>query len=128
MSNHSYESGLKTRKEVLGAEHVERTLRGTDDFSLAMQNMVTEHCWNDIWNREGLTRASRSLINLAIMSAMNRPKEFGTHVRAAINNGCTKEEIREVLLQVAVYCGMPVGLEAFRLAAEVFAQLEAEHA
>ena len=126
MSNDSYEAGLKTRTEVLGAEHVERTLRNTDEFSLAMQNMATEHCWNDIWNRKGLPRASRSLINLAIMSAMNRPNEFRTHVRAAINNGCTKVEIREVLLQVAVYCGMPVGLEAFRLAAEVFAQLEAE--
>lgn len=126
MSNDSYEAGLKTRKEVLGAEHVERTLRGTDEFSLAMQDMVTEHCWNDIWNREGLPRASRSLVNLAIMSAMNRPNEFRTHVRAAINNGCAKVEIREVPLKVAVYCGMPVGLEAFRLAGEVFAQLVAE--
>jgi 4-carboxymuconolactone decarboxylase len=122
MSKELWDKGLAVRKEVLGAEYVERNLKSTDDFTMPMQELVTESCWGWLWGRPQLPRKMRSLINLGLLSALNRPNEFKTHVKGALTNGCTREEIREVLLQVAVYCGMPAGVEAFRLAREAMAE------
>jgi 4-carboxymuconolactone decarboxylase len=121
-----WDKGLAARKDVLGAEYVERNLKAADDFTMPMQELVTQSCWGWLWGRPNLPRKTRSIVNLALLSALNRPHEFKVHVKGALTNGCTKEEIREVLLQVAVYCGMPAGVEAFRLAREAFKELEQE--
>jgi 4-carboxymuconolactone decarboxylase len=126
MNQELFEQGLATRRAVLGDAYVEKSLASADDFSMPMQELVTQYCWGDVWNRPGLERAQRSLINLAMISALNRPHELKVHVRGAINNGVTKEQIQEVFLQVAIYCGAPAALESFRLAREVFADMEAE--
>ncbi len=123
-----YDKGLAVRKEVLGADYVERNLAAADDFNAPMQELVTQSCWGWLWARPNMPRKTRSLLNLAILSALNRPHEFQVHVKGALKNGCTKEEIREVLLQVAVYCGMPAGVEAFRLARETFKEIDAKKA
>ena len=115
-----YERGLKVRREVLGADYVDKQIASADDFNRPMQNLVTEYCWGAIWNRPGLDRRTRSMLNLAMLSALNRHHEFKAHVKGAIKNGVTKQEITEVLLQVAVYCGVPAGVEHFRLAREAF--------
>ena len=122
MSSERFEVGLKVRREVLGEEHVERALARADDFDRDFQEMVTEYCWGGTWGRGVLSRKQRSLNNLCMLSALNRPHEFKTHVRAALGNGCSLDEIKETLLQVTVYCGVPAGVEAFRLAREVFEQ------
>jgi len=119
-----WDKGLAVRKEVLGAEYVERNLKSADDFTMPMQELVTQSCWGWLWTRPQLPRKMRSLLNLAMLSALNRPHEFKVHVKGALTNGCSREEIREVLLQVAVYCGMPAGVEAFRLAREAFKEHE----
>ena len=119
-----WDKGLVVRKEVLGAEYVERNVKAADDFSMPMQEYATEACWGWLWTRPQLPRKTRSLINLAMLSALNRPHEFKVHVKGALTNGCTREEIREVLLQVAVYCGVPAGVEAFRLAREAMKELD----
>lgn len=124
MNRDSFEKGLKTRREVLGAEYVDNSIKNADDFNLPMQELVTEYCWNEIWNRPGLPRRERSIINLSIITALNRPHEFKLHVRGAINNGLTKEEIQEVLLQTAIYCGVPAAIDSFRLANEVFKEMD----
>ena len=124
MTSDTYERGLAVRKAVLGSEYVEKQLAGADAFSQPMQELVTEYCWGAVWGREGLPRKTRSMLNLAMLCALNRSQEFRGHVRGALNNGVTREEIREVLLQVAVYCGMPAGMEAFRVAREVFAEVD----
>lgn len=126
MSENLFEQGLKVRREVMGDAFVDRALAGVDDFTRELQSLVTETAWGKIWSRPGLDRKTRSLLNLAMLSALNRPTEFKGHVRGALNNGCTETEIRETLLQVAVYCGMPAGIEAFRLAREVLAEMEKE--
>lgn len=118
-----FERGLKTRREVLGSEHVDASLKNADDFSRPMQELVTEYCWGDVWNRPGLDRRTRSLLNLAMLTALNRPHELKLHVRGALNNGLSKEEIREVFLQTAIYCGVPAAIDAFRQAREVFKEL-----
>jgi 4-carboxymuconolactone decarboxylase len=120
-----YERGLAARREVLGDEHVDRSLEQATDFSGIAQEFVTEFCWGDVWTRPGLDRRTRSLINLAMLTALNRKHEFRVHVRGAINNGCTIEEIRETLLQTIVYCGAPAGLESFREAQAVLDELAA---
>jgi 4-carboxymuconolactone decarboxylase len=119
-----FERGLKTRREVLGSEHVDASLKNADDFSLPMQELVTEYCWGDVWNRPGLDRRTRSLLNLAMLTALNRPHELKLHVRGALNNGLSKDEIREVFLQTAIYCGVPAAIDAFRQAREVFKELD----
>jgi 4-carboxymuconolactone decarboxylase len=124
--NGRYARGLATRREVLGDEHVERSLRDATDFSAPAQEFVTEFCWGDVWTRPGLDRRTRSLINLAMLTALNRMHEFRVHVRGAVNNGCTVEEIRETLLQAIVYCGAPAGLESFRQAQGVLDEIAAE--
>lgn len=110
------EVALATRREVLGAEYVDRTLAATTEFGAPMQALVTEYCWGTVWTREGLDRRTRSLLNLGMLTALNRMHELTAHVRGAINNGCTPDEIREVFLQAAIYCGVPAALESIRVA------------
>lgn len=122
----SYDAGLAVRREVLGDAYVDRSLQNATDFNRPMQELVTEYCWGEIWTREGLERRERSLINLAFMTALNRPFELGLHVRGALNNGITKEQIREVFLQSAIYAGVPAALDAFKVAEKIFAEVEVE--
>ena len=123
MSNDLHDIGMKNRRRVLGDDYVDRALAGADAFNEEFQQLVTEYCWGKVWGRSTLTDRQRSLNNLAMTAALNRAAEFKAHVRGALRNGCTVAEIRDTLLQVAVYCGIPAGVEAFRLAREV---LEAE--
>ena len=118
-----FQRGLQTRREVLGAAYVDAAIAQADDFNRPMQELVTRHCWGDVWNRPGLDRRTRSLLNLAMLTALNRPHELKLHVRGALHNGVTKDEIREVFLQTAVYCGMPAAIDAFRQAREVFKEM-----
>ncbi len=119
MASERYETGLRVRKEVLGEKHVERALARADDFNREFQELVTEYCWGASWGGGGLNRNQRSLNNLCILSALNRPAEFKLHFRAALGNGCTLDELKDTLLQIAIYCGVPAGIGAFRLAREV---------
>lgn len=123
-----YEQGLAVRKEVLGAAHVERSLANVSDFSRPVQEYVTRACWGDVWSRPGLDRRTRSLLNLVMLTALNRSTELAVHVRGALTNGCTEEEIQETLLQATVYCGAPAGLESFRVAERVLGEVAAERA
>lgn len=118
-----FENGLKTRREVLGGDYVDQSIAKATDFNWPMQVLTTEFCWDNIWNRPGLDRRTRSIVNLAMISALNRPHELKLHVRGAINNGLTKEEITEILLQVSVYCGVPAGIDGFRVASEVLKEM-----
>jgi 4-carboxymuconolactone decarboxylase len=120
------ERGMAVRREVLGDDHVDRSLAAATEFTRPVQELVTEICWADIWTRPGLDHRTRSLINLAMMTALNRMHEFAVHVRGAVRNGCTETEIREVLLQTTVYCGAPAALESFRVAAKTLAEMKAE--
>ena len=122
MDKKRYEAGLAVRREVLGSDYVERALASADDFTQPFQELVTEYCWGEVWTRPGLPRQTRSLINLAMLTALNRPHEVRIHLRGALNNGCSKQEIQEVLLQAAIYCGVPAALDSFRIAREVFAE------
>jgi len=126
MSNELYENGLKVRRAVLGDAYVDRAIKNADDFNKPLQDLVSEYCWGWVWTREGLPRKTRSMINLAMLSCLNRPHEFKVHVQGALRNGCTKEEIQEVLLQVAIYAGIPAGVDAFRNAREAIAEYEAQ--
>ena len=123
MDRSLFEQGLQTRREVLGADYVDAAIRNADDFNRPMQELVTEYCWNEIWNRPGLDRRTRSFLNLAMITALNRPHELKLHVRGAINNGLSKAEIQEVFLQAAIYCGVPAGIDAFRVARETFKEM-----
>jgi 4-carboxymuconolactone decarboxylase len=118
-----FDKGLAMRRAVLGAEYVDRSIKNVDAFTQPFQKLVTEWCWGEIWNRPGLDRRTRSLLNLAMLTALNRPNEVRLHVRGAINNGVTPAEIQEVLLQATVYCGVPAALESFRIAAEVLKEM-----
>ena len=124
MNKELFEKGLAIRKSVLGAEYVEKSIAAADDFNRPMQELTTEYCWGWCWGREGLDKKTRSIINLAMISALNRPNELKMHVKGAIRNGLSKDEIREVLLQVAIYCGIPAGVDSFRIAKEALAELE----
>jgi 4-carboxymuconolactone decarboxylase len=124
MDKKRYEEGLAVRRAVLGPEHVDKSLGSADDFTRPMQELVTEYCWGEIWTRPGLDRRTRSFIILAMLTALNRPHEIRLHVRGALNNGLTKEEMMEVFMQCAIYCGIPAGMEAMRVAKEVFAEIE----
>jgi 4-carboxymuconolactone decarboxylase len=119
------EAGLATRREVLGDAYVNRALDSADEFSWPMQELVTSFCWDGIWNRPGLPRKTRSLINLSMLMALNKPHELKAHIIGALRNGCSPEEIREVLLQGAVYCGVPAGVDGFRIAREALAEFRA---
>ena len=123
MDQNRYDRGLAIRKDVLGADYVDAAIRGADDFNREMQQLVTEYAWGEIWSRPGLARRDRSLLNLAMLTALNRPHELRLHVRGALANGVSKDEIKEVFLQTAVYCGAPAALDSFRVAREVFAEM-----
>jgi 4-carboxymuconolactone decarboxylase len=125
MSSERFELGLKIRKEVAGEEFVERAMGNMDSFDRDFQEMVTEYCWGG-WGREGLSRAQRSLLNLGMLAALNRGEEFKTHFRGALNNGLSLIELREALMQIAIYCGVPAGVTAFRLARQVLDELGIE--
>jgi 4-carboxymuconolactone decarboxylase len=115
-----FKKGLKVRREVLGSSYVDKSIANADDFMKPMQKLVTEYCWGEIWNRPGLDRKTRSFLNLAMLTALNRPNELKLHVRGALNNGITRSEISEVFLQSAIYCGVPAALESFKNAVEIF--------
>ena len=118
-----FAKGLSVRREVLGKEYVDKSLADADDFMMAFQKITTEWCWGEIWARPGLPRKTRSMLNLAMLSALNRPAELRLHLRGALTNGVTVEEIKEIFLQVAIYCGIPAALESFKTAREVFKEL-----
>ncbi len=124
-ANEAFQKGLAIRREVLGEAHVERSLQAaqSDPFMLPIQQMATEYGWGHIWGRPGLPRKTRSFLSMAFLAALGKHTEFRTHVRGAINNGATREEISEVILQASLYCGMPVGLECFRLAKDVLDEM-----
>lgn len=115
-----FDKGLEIRRAVLGSAHVDRSLKNATDFTRPMQELTTEYCWGTVWSRPGLTRKERSLINLSMLTALNRPAELGLHVRGALNNGCSKDEIMEVFLQTAIYCGVPAAMESFKVAQQIF--------
>ena len=123
MDKATFEAGLKNRREVLGSEYVDKSIASADDFNMPLQELVTEYCWGAVWGREELPRKQRSMLNLAMLVALNRPHELRLHIRGAITNGVTKEEIREVFLQTAIYCCVPAAIDAFRNAREVFKEL-----
>ena len=123
MDKATYETGLKIRSEVLGSEYVENSMKSADDFNKPFQEFVTEYCWGAGWGRPGLTRKERSMLNLAMISILNRPHELKLHVRGALTNGLTKDQIREIFMQVAIYAGVPAGVDAFHQAREVFAEM-----
>ena len=120
-----FRKGLAVRRAVLGAAYVDASIAKADDFMVDFQKMVTEFCWGDVWTRPGLERKQRSMLNLAFLTALNRPNELRLHVRGAINNGVTRDEIKEVFLAACVYAGVPAGLDAFKVAAEVFREMDA---
>ncbi|MVA99770.1 4-carboxymuconolactone decarboxylase [Nitratireductor sp. CAU 1489] len=119
-----FERGLKTRRAVLGADYVDSSLEQADEFNWAMQQLTTEWCWDEIWNRPGIERRDRSILNLGMTAALNRPQEFKLHLRGALNNGLTKDELKEIFLQIGVYCGVPAALDCFRIARDVFKELD----
>lgn len=119
-----FDKGLAIRREVLGADYVDAAMAAADDFTRPMQELSTAWCWGAVWSRPGLARRDRSLINIAMIAVLNRPQELRLHLRAALNNGVTREEIREVLLQVAVYAGIPAGMASFHLARDVLADVD----
>jgi 4-carboxymuconolactone decarboxylase len=124
MNDELFERGLEIRKAVLGAEFVEKAIAAADDFNMPMQRLTTEYCWGAVWGRDELPKKTRSMLNLAMLSALNRPHELKMHIGGALRNGVTRVEIREVLLQVAIYCGIPAGVEAFRVAKEALADFD----
>ena len=124
MDKETFDRGLDIRKSVLGAEFVENSFKSADAFNRPMQELATEYCWGYVWGREGLPRKTRSMLNLAMISALNRPHELKMHIAGALRNGLSREEICEVFLQVAIYCGVPAGVNSFRSAREVFAEID----
>jgi 4-carboxymuconolactone decarboxylase len=127
-NNECFEKGFENRKEVLGAAHVEKSWAAADDFNRPMQKLVTEYCWGEIWGDETLSFKTRSIVNLAMLTAMSQHHELSVHVKGALRNGVTKDEIRAVLMQASVYCGVPLALAAFRVASEAIKAYETEHA
>ncbi len=122
MDKKTFDTGLGIRAEVLGPTYVENAMRTADEFNRPFQELVTEYCWGAIWGREDLPRKTRSLLNLAMLGALNRPHELKMHVAGALRNGVSKDEMREVFMQLAIYAGVPAAVEAFRVARQVFAE------
>jgi 4-carboxymuconolactone decarboxylase len=120
VSKEVYEKGLSIRRDVLGADYVDNAIKSADDFNRPLQDLVTEYCWGAVWGRPGLPKKTRSMLNLAMLTALNRPHELKLHIRGALKNGVTREEIMEVLLQTGIYCGVPAAVDAFRTARETF--------
>jgi 4-carboxymuconolactone decarboxylase len=128
MNQELFDKGMAIRREVLGDAYVDRALGNMNEFNRPLQEMVTQYCWGACWGREGLSKRDRSMLNLAMISILNRSHELKAHVRGALNNGVTKDEIAEVLLQVGVYAGIPAAVDSFRIAGEAFKEIEAEQA
>ncbi|MHC9296948.1 carboxymuconolactone decarboxylase family protein [Mycobacterium sp. LTG2003] len=126
MDQATYDKGREIRSAVLGDDYVAQATANADDFNKPLQDLVTEYCWGAVWGRDGLALKTRSMLNLAMISVLNRPHELRTHIRGALTNGVTREEIREVFLQVAIYAGVPAAVDSFRMAREVFAELDAK--
>jgi len=124
MDQKTYETGLRIRSEVLGKEYVENAMKSADDFNRPFQALLNEYCWGSVWGREELPRKTRSMLNIAMISILNRPHELRAHLKGALTNGVTRDEIREILMQVAIYGGIPCGVDSFRIAREVFAELD----
>ncbi len=124
MNQSTYAKGLEIRSAVLGDAYVNKALTEGDDFAKPLQDLVTEYCWGAVWGRDGLALKTRSMLNLAMISALNRPHQLRTHIKAALTNGVTRDEIREIFLQAAVYAGIPAAVDSFRIAGEVFAELD----
>ena len=124
MNKELFDKGLEIRKSVLGKEFVENAIKNADEFAMPMQELATEYCWGYVWGRPGLDKRTRSFLNLGMIAALNRPHELKIHVKGALRNGLTRQEIMEVFLQVAIYCGVPAGVDAFRAAREVFGQID----
>jgi len=125
MNKEVYDKGLAIRREVLGAEYVDNAIKTADAFNRPLQELVTEYCWGAVWGRPGLPKKTRSMLNLAMLTALNRPHELKSHVRGALRNGVSREEICEVLLQAAIYCGVPAAVDAFRTAREALKEADA---
>jgi 4-carboxymuconolactone decarboxylase len=125
MDKKMYDAGMKLRREVVGADYVDKAMASADELTADFQQFVTEYCWGAVWTREGLSHRDRSVLNLGILTALGKPAELKLHLRGALTNGVTREEIREILMQTAVYCGVPAAMEGFRMAREVFAELDA---
>ncbi|ABI40448.1 4-carboxymuconolactone decarboxylase [Shewanella sp. MR-4] len=128
MNDEQYEKGLEVRRAVMGDSFVDKALSSATDFTRPLQELVTANCWGEVWVREGLSRQTRSLVTIATLAALKASTELKGHVRGALRNGCTVEEIQEVLLHSTMYCGMPSGIEAFRAAKEVIEEWQAEQA
>lgn len=126
MKSEKYQKGVAVRREVLGDQYVDKAIGSATEFNLPMQDLLNENCWGEVWTREGLPRQTRSLITIAMLAALKAPAELKGHVRGALRNGCSIEEIQEVLLQVAVYCGAPAGIEAFKAAKEAVEEWQAD--
>jgi len=124
MDKQTFDKGLEIRKSVLGKEYVENAIKAADSFNMPLQELVTEYCWGYIWGRDQLPKKTRSMLNLAMLSALNRPHELKLHLNGALKNGVSREEIREIFLQVAIYCGVPAAVDSFRQAREVFAEID----
>ena len=124
MDSETYQRGLAVRSAVLGEAYVNKALADADDFTRPLQDLVTEYCWGAVWGREELPLKTRSMLNLAMISVLNRPNELRTHLKGALTNGVTRDEIREILLQVAIYAGMPAAVDSFRIAREVLAEVD----
>jgi 4-carboxymuconolactone decarboxylase len=124
LDRETYQRGLEIRSAVLGEEYVNRALANANDFTKPLQDLVTEYCWGAVWGRDGLSLKTRSMLNLAMISVLNRPNELRTHVKAALTNGVTPDEIREIFLQVAIYAGVPAAVDSFRIASEAFAEVD----
>jgi 4-carboxymuconolactone decarboxylase len=124
MDKKTYDKGMEVRTAVLGEAYVANALKNSDDFNKPFQDLVTEYCWGAVWGREGLPRKTRSMLNLSMISILNRPHELRAHIKGALTNGVTRDEIREILMQVAIYAGIPAGVDSFRIAREVFAELD----
>jgi 4-carboxymuconolactone decarboxylase len=125
MDKKMYDAGMKLRREVVGADYVDKAMASADELTADFQQFVTEYCWGAVWTREGLSHRDRSVLNLGMLTALGKPAELKLHLRGALTNGVTREEIREILMQTAVYCGVPAAMEGFRMAREVFAELDA---
>lgn len=126
MTTELFDKGLQIRKDVVGEDYVNASLSKADDFNQDFQTLVTEYCWGAVWGRDGLDRKTRSLLNIAMISALNRPHELTLHVQGAIRNGCSREDIREVLMQVSIYCGVPAAVDGFRIARAALDEMDAE--
>jgi 4-carboxymuconolactone decarboxylase len=124
LDSETYDKGLEIRSAVLGEAYVNKALADADDFTRPLQDLITEYCWGAVWGRAELPLKTRSMLNLAMIPILNRPNELRTHIKAALTNGVTRDEIREIFLQVAIYAGVPVAVDSFRLAREVFAEVD----